>query len=112
MVRFLDYTLDYFTGQLIFRLPVDVSDEEFNPNVIVVDYETAEDVERNITFGGRVQTQVLNDKVQIGSTFVHEDGSSWQGGAEQIKSVLMSLHRLQKILKFGLNMRLRKIKGP
>ena len=83
MVRFLDYTLDYFTGQLIFRLPVDVSDEEFNPNVIVVDYETAEDVERNITFGGRVQTQVLNDKVQIGSTFVHEDGSSLQGGAEQ-----------------------------
>ena len=83
MVRFLDYTLDYFTGQLIFRLPVDVSDAEFNPNVIVVDYETAEDVERNITFGGRVQTQVLNDKVQIGSTFVHEDGSSLRGGVEQ-----------------------------
>lgn len=83
MVRYLDYTLDYYTGQLIFRLPVDVSDAEFNPNVIVVDYETAEDAERNITFGGRVQAQVLNDKVQIGSTFVHEDGSSLQGGIEQ-----------------------------
>ncbi len=83
MVRFLDYTLDYYTGQLIFRLPVDVSDAEFNPNVIVVDYETAEDAERNITFGGRVQAQVLNEKVQIGSTFVHEDGSNLQGGIEQ-----------------------------
>jgi len=83
MVRYLDYTLDYYTGQLIFRLPVDVSDVELNPNVIVVDYETAEDAERNITFGGRVQTQVLNDKVQVGSTFVHEDGSNLQGGVEQ-----------------------------
>lgn len=83
MVRYLDYTLDYYTGQLIFRLPVDVSDDEFNPNVIVVDYETAEDAERNITFGGRVQTQILDEKVQIGSTFVHEDGSSLQGGIEQ-----------------------------
>lgn len=83
MVRYLDYTLDYYTGQLIFRLPVDVSDTEFNPNVIVVDYETSEDAERNITFGGRVQTQILNDKVQIGSTFVHEDGSNLQGGIEQ-----------------------------
>jgi uncharacterized repeat protein (TIGR01451 family) len=83
MVRYLDYTLDYYTGQLIFRLPVDVSDAEFNPNVIVVDYETSEDAERNITYGGRVQTQVLGDKVQIGSTFVHEDGSSLQGGIEQ-----------------------------
>lgn len=83
MVRFLDYTLDYFTGQLIFRKPVDVSDIDFNPNVIVVDYETSEDAERNITFGGRVQTQFMDDKVQIGSTFVHEDGSSLAGGVEQ-----------------------------
>jgi len=42
MVRFLDYTLDYLTGELLFRLPVDVSDAEFNPKVIVVDYETSD----------------------------------------------------------------------
>ena len=83
MVRFLDYTLDYFTGQLIFRQPVDVSDIDFNPNVIVVDYETSEDAERNLTYGGRVQAQLLDNKVQIGSTFVHEDGSSLAGGVEQ-----------------------------
>ena len=83
LVRYLDYTLDYYTGQLIFRLPVDVSDIDFNPNVIVVDYETSEDAERNITFGGRVQTQILDDKVQIGSTFVHENGSDLVGGANQ-----------------------------
>jgi len=83
LVRYLDYTLDYYTGELIFRLPVDATDFDFNPNVIVVDYETSEDAERNVTFGGRVQTQILDDKVQIGSTFVHENGSALEGGTKQ-----------------------------
>jgi uncharacterized repeat protein (TIGR01451 family) len=82
MVRFLDYTLDYLTGQLIFRTPVDVSDFDFNPNVIVVDYETSEDAERNLTFGGRVQAEFLDDRLRVGSTFVKEDGSALTSGAK------------------------------
>ena len=82
LVRFLDYTLDYFTGELIFRLPVDATDADFNPNVIIVDYETSEDAERNITAGGRVQTQILDDRVQIGSTFTHENGSALAAGVK------------------------------
>lgn len=82
LVRFLDYTLDYFTGQLIFRLPVDATDANFNPNVIVASYETSEDAERNITAGGRVQAQFLDNKIQVGSTFTHEDGSSLVAGAK------------------------------
>ena len=91
LVRFLDYTLDYFTGELIFSAPVDISDEDFNPNVIVVNYETAQEAERNITYGGRVQAQLLDDRIQIGSTFVHEDGSSLVGGTEQ-NQVLSLIH--------------------
>ena len=82
LVRFLDYTLDYFTGELIFRLPVDATDADFNPNVIIVDYETSEDAERNITAGGRVQGQILNDRVQIGSSFTHENGSALAAGVK------------------------------
>ncbi len=82
LVRYLDYTLDYYTGQLIFRLPVDATDENFNPNVIVADYETSEDAERNLTAGGRVQAQFMDDKVQVGSTFTHEDGSNLTAGAK------------------------------
>jgi uncharacterized repeat protein (TIGR01451 family) len=82
LVRYLDYTLDYFTGKLIFRLPVDATDSDFNPNVIVVDYESSEDAERNITAGGRVQAQFLNDKLQVGSTFTHENGSSIAAGSK------------------------------
>jgi uncharacterized repeat protein (TIGR01451 family) len=82
LVRYLDYTLDYFTGEIIFRLPIDATDFDFNPNVIVVNYETSEDAERNITAGGRVQAQVLDGKLQVGSTFTHEDGSALTAGAE------------------------------
>ncbi len=74
LIRHVDYTLDNYTGEIIFRLPVDVTDSALNPNVIVVDYETSNDVERNLSFGGRVQKQFLGGKVQIGSTFVHEGG--------------------------------------
>uniref|UniRef100_UPI002618950D hypothetical protein n=1 Tax=uncultured Kiloniella sp. TaxID=1133091 RepID=UPI002618950D len=83
LVRYLDYTLDYYTGQLIFRLPVDATDAEFNPNVIIVDYETSQDVERNVTAGGRVQVQMMDDKLQVGTTFTHENGSALSAGAEQ-----------------------------
>jgi len=82
LVRYLDYTLDYFTGEIIFRLPVDATDANFNPNVIVVDYETSEDAERNVTAGGRVQAQILNDKIQVGSTFTHENGSALAAGSK------------------------------
>ena len=82
LVRYLDYTLDYYTGEIIFRLPVDATDANFNPNVIVVDYETSEDAERNVTAGGRVQAQFLNDRVQVGSTFTHENGSALAAGAK------------------------------
>ena len=82
LVRYLDYTLDYFTGEIIFRLPVDATDAEFNPNVIVVDYETSEDAERNITAGGRVQAQFMGDKLQVGSSFTHENGSALAAGVK------------------------------
>ena len=82
LVRYLDYTLDYLTGELLFRLPVDATDAQLNPVVIVAEYETSEEAERNVTFGGRVQAQLADDRVQIGSTFVHENGSRLQAGAE------------------------------
>ena len=80
LIRHLDYTLDNLTGEIIFRLPVDATDSGFNPNVIVVDYETSSDAERNLSWGGRVQKQILDGKVQIGSTFVHEGGDGNMAG--------------------------------
>ncbi len=83
LVRFIDYTLDYLTGELIFSFPVAVSDADFNPNVIIADYETAEDAERNVTFGGRLETKLLGDKIKLGASFVSENGNSLAAGSKQ-----------------------------
>ena len=74
LVRHLDYTLDELTGELILRLPIPVSDEALNPNVIVVEYEAETDVERNFTFGGRGSVDFFDSRVTVGGTFVHEGG--------------------------------------
>ena len=77
--RHLDYTIDNLTGEIIFRLPVDVTDPLFNPNVIVVDYETYADAEKNISFGGRVAVtpgsdSIAKGKLTVGATYIHEEG--------------------------------------
>ena len=77
--RHLDYTIDNLTGEIIFRLPVDVTDPLFNPNVIVVDYETFADAEKNVSFGGRIaatpgSNNVTKGKLTVGATYIHEEG--------------------------------------
>jgi len=85
LVRHLDYTLDALTGELIFRLPVPVSDAGLNPNVIVVDYETEIDAERNFTYGARASADLLEGRVTIGGAYIHEGGDS--GAADSHKQV-------------------------
>ena len=82
LIRHLDYTLDTYSGEIIFRLPVDVSDSGFNPNVIVASYETSNDAEGNVSFGGRIQKKLMQGRVQIGSTFVHEGGNENASGSK------------------------------
>ena len=74
LARFVDYEIDFDTGELIFRTPVPVTDELFNPQVIVVEYETSANVERNITAGGRAAARLLNDRVELGATYIREEG--------------------------------------
>lgn len=86
--RYLDYDLDYRTGLLVFRAPLDATDNAFNPNLIVVDYETSEDSERHITAGGRATTRLRDGDIELGATLVHEGGNT--GNASQ-KSDLIAL---------------------
>jgi len=48
----------------------------------VIFRSTSSEVERNITAGGRVQAQLFDDRVQIGSSFTHEDGSALAAGVK------------------------------
>lgn len=74
--RYLDYEIDYATGEVIFRHPVNVSDAGFNPNVIVADYEVSGDVERNVTSGGRVALHTEGREREIGVSYIREEGDA------------------------------------
>ena len=40
LTRFIDYSLDYFTGELTFKQPIPSRDSAFNPVYIIAEYET------------------------------------------------------------------------
>ncbi|MEM6947000.1 MAG: hypothetical protein AAF486_02805 [Pseudomonadota bacterium] len=82
LVRFVDYDIDYDTGRLLMRAPVDAVDSAFNEQVIVVDYEAVADVERNLTYGGRAALKLAEGGAELGLTHIHEDGSAVSGDAE------------------------------
>ncbi len=85
--RYVDYEIDYFTGELFFRHPVAAADAGFNPNVIVVDYEVASDVERKVTAGGRAAVRTEDGALEIGLTVIHEeDGGGQKSGPSSLVS--------------------------
>jgi uncharacterized repeat protein (TIGR01451 family) len=71
LTRYLDYNIDYDRGTLILREPVDVRDGSFNPNTIVVEYESADPFDKAATFGGRTSFRP-GKNAEIGATLVHE----------------------------------------
>ncbi|MDZ7629462.1 MAG: hypothetical protein U5J99_13765 [Parvularculaceae bacterium] len=75
LARYADYEIDYATGEIVFRLPVPAADAAFNPNVILVDYETSAPVERALTAGGRGAVKFLGGRGEAGATFIHEEGA-------------------------------------
>ncbi len=79
LIRYADYDIDYETGEIIFRLPVPAADAAFNPNIIVVDYETAAPVERNLTAGGRGAVRFLDGRAELGASLIHEEAPGATG---------------------------------
>ena len=86
--RYIDYEIDYITGELFFRQPIAVTDETLNPNVIVVDYETSDTGSRGVTAGLRGTLDLIPERAKAGITFVHEDdGPTRESGASQLAAV-------------------------
>ncbi|MEM7328714.1 MAG: hypothetical protein AAF437_08250 [Pseudomonadota bacterium] len=77
--RYIDYEIDYTTGELFFRQPVAATDAGLNPNVIVIDYETSESGDRGVTAGVRAETRLVGGAVQTGITLIHEEDGASQG---------------------------------
>lgn len=76
MTRYVDYEIDFDTGEIIFRTPVNATDAAFNPNVIIAEYETSDAVDRSLVVGGRVAARAFNDRVEVGATYIREEGDN------------------------------------
>lgn len=72
LTRHLEYSIDYQDGTLFFRQPIPSRDASLNPIFIVVDYEVEAPVKGDITAGGRAAIKVLDDKVELGVSAIHD----------------------------------------
>lgn len=99
LTRYVDYEIDYQTGELIFRRPVDATDPAFNENVIVVDYEAVSDAERNLTYGGRLALRGAGQGVEIGISHIREDGARAEAGAQSEVSAVDLTARVSETLE-------------
>ncbi len=72
LTRYQDYSIDYDSGTLFFKFPIPSRDQNFNPNIIVIDYDSEEDTNKSITAGGRVAVKSLNGKLETGLSVINE----------------------------------------
>jgi uncharacterized repeat protein (TIGR01451 family) len=71
MSRFADYDIDYGGGTVLFKQPVPFQDDDFNPTVIVVLYETLDGDDMETVAGGRMGYR-FGKGAEIGTTYVSE----------------------------------------
>jgi uncharacterized repeat protein (TIGR01451 family) len=77
--RHRDYDIDYDAGSLFFKEPIPSKDENLNPVFIVVRYETEEATDQNLNYGGRAAVKLLDKKVEVGASYIHEERGTGKG---------------------------------
>ena len=77
LTRYRDYDIDYEAGTLFFKFPIFGRDGNFNPQFIVVDYDSDEDSNKETVMGGRVAIKTDNEKLEVGlsSIIVNRDNA-------------------------------------
>ncbi|MDT8316980.1 MAG: OmpA family protein [bacterium] len=77
--RHLDYSIDYDEGTIYFREPVYSRDGNFNPQYIVIDYEANDSGDTSYNYGGRGVAHLLENKLSLGVSHVHEGRVGGEG---------------------------------
>lgn len=88
--RFLDYRIDYTSGSLSFREPVNSRDPDFNPITIVVEYETPGNGFETTSAGARVSWRGDDERIELGASAI-------QDGAQSGDSRLLAVDARYKI---------------
>ena len=86
--RFLDYTIDYESGTIFFKQPVFSQDGNFNPIYIVVEYESFDSADASMTYGGRGAVKLLENRVELGATHVHEGRIGGSGDLDGVDATV------------------------
>ncbi len=75
LARDVDYEIDYDSGRIFFKEPIPSSDENDDPNFIVVDYEYVplSDMNKYYYSGARLETRLFGDKLMLGGQYVGEN---------------------------------------
>ena len=70
--RYVDYNIDYQAGTIFFKQPIPSHGDGFDPLFIVVEYESEDGADQRISGGGRGAVKLLDDRVELGATGLHE----------------------------------------
>lgn len=74
LTRYLDYTIDYGGGNVIFKRPVYSQDSNFNTTVIIAEYEVAGLGQGDSwVAGGRLTRSFDEDNARLSATYVQDD---------------------------------------
>jgi len=88
MSRFIDYSIDYDAGTIFFKGPVQSKDERLDPVYIVVDYEIADAGGAALTYGGRAGAKLLDERLRLGGSYIHEGHVSGEANLYGADAVL------------------------
>ncbi|MEM8982261.1 MAG: OmpA family protein, partial [Pseudomonadota bacterium] len=78
LTRFVDYSIDYARGTLLFKRPIASRDDAFNPQFIVVNYET-NGGDGELTSGGRIALRSSDASIELGATVIREAQQNGDG---------------------------------
>lgn len=72
MSRFRDYTIEPFTGHLLFKFPVASLDENLNPRFIRITYEVENGGDSYFLLGADAQVKV-SDQIELGGSVINDN---------------------------------------
>jgi hypothetical protein len=81
---YVDYTIDYDAGTVFFKSPVYSRDGDLNPVFIIAQYESFDSSDTTYNYGGRGAVRLLNNRVEIGATHIHEGSIGGSGNLEGV----------------------------